>query len=156
MHAELLGLCLLLSQLEGVRLASQGCAKDEVTHVGMLRRRLAASLHHLRRGGSDVHASGLKPTAENLAATEAARESPADSAAAASARTAAFVRVRSSSDVAFSGYYLCLCSFKDVLVLQCQCNWITWQIEQMSALWKGTSRAVIKCWLSRRAPLACA
>lgn len=85
-----------LSQLEGVRLASQGCAKDEITHIGVLRRRLAASLHHLRRNGTGVHLPGLKPTAENLAATEAARETAAGAAAAESARPASTVRASGS------------------------------------------------------------
>lgn len=60
-------------QLEGVQSASAGKPHDEVTHIGVMRRKLTASLSKLRHGNSG---SGrprvVKPTANNLAAAAAA------------------------------------------------------------------------------------
>ncbi|KAK9907744.1 hypothetical protein WJX75_009081 [Coccomyxa subellipsoidea] len=60
-------------KLEGVQSASAGKPHDEVTHIGVMRRKLTASLSKLRHGNSG---SGrprvVKPTANNLAAAAAA------------------------------------------------------------------------------------
>lgn len=63
-------------QLEGVQSATAGKSRDEVTHIGVMRRKLSASLSKLRPGGN--RARIVKPTANNLAAAAAAAQ--ADSA----------------------------------------------------------------------------
>ncbi|CAL8470482.1 g10024 [Coccomyxa elongata] len=63
-------------KLEGVQSATAGKPRDEVTHIGVMRRKLSASLSKLRPGGNLARV--VKPTANNLAAAAAAAQ--ADSA----------------------------------------------------------------------------
>lgn len=59
-------------QLEGVQSATAGKPRDEVTHIGVMRRKLNASLSKLRPGGNRSRV--VKPTANNLAAAAAAAQ----------------------------------------------------------------------------------
>ena len=63
-------LCVPAQQLEEMQTASKGKPKDEVTHIGMMRRRLARSLNSLRHPQKSSQAP-VKPTAANLAANTA-------------------------------------------------------------------------------------
>ncbi len=56
-------------QLEGVQTACKGRPRDEVTHIGVLRRKLAKSFNSLVRpnGNNSQQQRPVKPTASNLA-----------------------------------------------------------------------------------------